>query len=134
MRKSLKKYSLIFIGILCVVLAVLGAILPLLPTTPFLLLALMCFAKSSPRLHQALLNNRYFGESLQQWEADRSISRKTKIKAILLIVLSFSGSIFILQGRLPLQIGLVCLGSVLLFLILRLPETERATVKSSSLR
>jgi len=108
-------------------LALVGAVLPILPTTPFLLLALSCFAKSSPRFHAALLNNRYFGESLQQWESSRTVSRKTKIKAVALILLSFSASIFILQGRLPLQIGLLCLGCLLVWCILRLQGAERAT-------
>jgi len=129
MRKHIKRISLITFGILFVCLGILGAVLPILPTTPFLILALSCFAKSSPRFHQALLNNRFFGEALRQWDDSRSISRRTKMKAAALIILSFSLSIYILQGRLPLQIGLVSLASVLLIIIWRLKETENSLVK-----
>ncbi|GFO71132.1 hypothetical protein BJAS_P0392 [Bathymodiolus japonicus methanotrophic gill symbiont] len=81
MRKRIKKYILTLLGLLCVDLGVMGAVLPVLPTTPFLLLALACFANSSPRFHHKLLNNRWFGAALQQWEAKRSITRTTKIQA-----------------------------------------------------
>jgi len=129
MRKHIKRVSLITSGIFFVCLGILGVVLPLLPTTPFLILALSCFAKSSPRFHQALLNNRFFGEALRQWDDSRSISRRTKIKAAALIILSFSLSIYILQGRLPLQIGLASLASILLVIIWRLKETANALAK-----
>ncbi len=129
MRKHIKKYSLIALGMFFVVLGIIGAVLPLLPTTPFLILALSCFAKSSPRFHQALLNNRFFGTSLRQWEESRSLTRRTKVKAVALIILTFSLSIFILQGRAPLQLGLSALGTVLLFFIWRLKEMEPVEAK-----
>jgi len=131
MRKHIKKYSLITLGIFFVILGVIGAVLPLLPTTPFLILALSCFAKSSPRFHQALLNNRFFGEPLRQWEESRSLTRRTKIKAAALIILTFSISIFILQDKPPLQIGLSSLAVVLLFFIWRLKEINKASIKVS---
>lgn len=83
----LKKILLIVLGGFCVLLAIAGAVLPLLPTTPFLLLALACFANSSPRFHQMLLNNRWFGETLRQWEDSRTISPAAKKKAMLLLYL-----------------------------------------------
>ena len=124
MRKKIKKYLLILCGLLSIVLGIIGAVLPILPTTPFLILALACFANSSPRFHKMLLNNRYFGAALQQWEQDRTITRASKIKAMLLVVLTFSLSITVLHGRLPLQLGLLVLGSVLLIFMWRLKETR----------
>lgn len=132
MRKHIKKYSLLALGIFFVILGAIGAVLPLLPTTPFLILALSCFAKSSPRFHQALLNNRFFGEPLRQWEESRSLTRRTKIKAAALIILTFSISIFILQGRPHLQLGLSSLGMVLLFFIWRLKEKNTTAIKLST--
>ena len=122
MRKKIKHYLLIITGLLSVLLGIIGAILPILPTTPFLILALTCFAKSSPKFHQMLLNNPWFGESLQQWEQSRSITRATKIKAMLLIVMTFALSIGILQDKLQLQLGLLLLMSILLTFIWRLKE------------
>ncbi|NOQ94794.1 MAG: DUF454 family protein, partial [Methylophaga sp.] len=66
MRKRIKKYLLLISGLLFLALGIIGAVLPILPTTPFLILALACFANSSPRFHQMLLNNRWFGAALQQ--------------------------------------------------------------------
>ena len=124
MRKRIKKYLLTLFGLLFVALGVIGAVLPILPTTPFLLLALACFANSSPRFHQMLLNNRWFGAALQQWEASRSITRRSKIKAMLMIVLTFAVSIEILQGRLQLQLGLLALCCILLVFMWRLKEAS----------
>ena len=122
MRKRIKKYLLILLGVVFVVLGVIGAVLPILPTTPFLLLALACFANSSPRFHKMLLNNRWFGSALRQWEENRSITRGSKVKAMILIILTFSVSIGILDGRLQLQLGLLVLGSILLIFMWRLKE------------
>ena len=123
MRRHIKKYLLFFFGLLFVVLGVIGAILPILPTTPFLLLALACFANSSPRFHQMLLHNRWFGNALQQWEEDRSITRTSKVKAMVLIVITFAISIAILHGRVQLQLGLLIMGIILLTFMWRLKET-----------
>jgi len=124
MRKHIKKFILITFGLLFIVLGVIGAVLPILPTTPFLILALACFANSSPRFHRLLLNNRWFGSALQQWEDNRTITRNTKIKAMLLIILSFAISIGILHGRLQLQLGLLVLCCILLFFMSRLKEAR----------
>lgn len=129
MRKRIKKYLLLVSGLLFLALGILGALLPILPTTPFLILALSCFANSSPRFHQMLLNNQWFGAVLQQWEESRSISRASKIKAILVIMLTFSVSIGVLHGELALQLMLLALASVLLVFMWRLKETEALTLR-----
>ncbi len=134
MRKRIKKYVLIFLGIMFVILGVIGAILPILPTTPFLLLALACFANSSPKFHKILLNNRWFGADLQQWEENRSIARSSKIKAMVLIVVTFAVSIGILHGRLQLQFGLLFLGSLLLVFMWRLKEAKPILIKESDIK
>lgn len=128
MRKILVKYCLIGCGVVSVGLAILGAVLPLLPTTPFLLLAAACFARSSPDFHRKLLENRYFGEDLQRWERDKSISRKAKIKAMALISLTMSVSIITLSGRTYLQMALLVFAAVLLTLLWRAKEQGTAEI------
>ena len=124
MRKKIKKYLLILCGLISITLGIIGAVLPILPTTPFLILALACFANSSPRFHRMLLNNRWFGSALQQWEESRTITRASKLKAMILVVLTFSLSIGILHEKLQLQIGLLVIGSILLVFMWRLKEAK----------
>jgi uncharacterized protein len=78
----LLKPVLIVAGTLCVALGVLGIFLPLLPTTPFLLLAAACYARSSPRLLHWLNHNRWFGEHIRNYREGRGIPLREKILAI----------------------------------------------------
>lgn len=78
----MKRPLLILAGFVCVALGAIGAVLPVLPTTPFLLLAAACFAKSSERWHQWLLNNRFAGPMIRDWEERRCVTVQTKIVAI----------------------------------------------------
>lgn len=78
--------------------------------------------------HQKLLNNRWFGTSLQQWEESRSINHSSKVKAIILIIITFSISIGILHEKLHLQLGLLAMAIVLLVYIWRIKEVELTSV------
>lgn len=124
MRAILKRYLLIGLGWLFVILGAIGAVLPLLPTTPFLILALGCFGKSSPRFHKMLLDNKWFGPPLAQWEKSKTIRRKIKHKVMTLIIATFGISIWVLSGRIELQLMLVCFCLILLSFVWRLKESE----------
>lgn len=81
--------SCIFVlGTLSVVLGAIGVLLPVLPTTPFILLAAWCFLRSSRRAHNWIYRQPLFGKALRDWENARSIARSTKVLAISMIVLS----------------------------------------------
>ncbi len=97
-RSKIKVLCWKIAGLLCVGLAILGAILPILPTTVFLIMATACFAKSSPRMQKKLLNNKTFGPLIHEWQQHRSIPRKAKRIALLTIVLSVFWSGFLLQS------------------------------------
>jgi len=124
MRTQVKHYLLICLGWLFVILGAIGAIVPLLPTTPFLILALACFAESSPRFHKMLLNNKWFGPPLAQWENSHTVRKKVKFKAMGLIIATFGISILVLSGRTGLQLMLVCFCLILLWFVWRLKESE----------
>jgi uncharacterized membrane protein YbaN (DUF454 family) len=78
----MKKRILIVIGCVAVVLGSIGIFVPVLPTTPFLLLATFCFSKSSTRLNKALLNNRLFGKFLTNYFENKPIPIRSKIISI----------------------------------------------------
>jgi len=122
MRKILQNHLLIALGWFFIALGIIGIMLPILPTTPFLIVALALFSKSSPKFHQMLLNNTWFGPALKQWDDTKTLSRKTKYKAFTLIIITFSVSIFILAGKIYLQLMLVGIAMVLLFFIWRIKE------------
>lgn len=126
-RVGVKKGLMIGCGWFFIALGAIGVVLPILPTTPFLILALGCFAKSSPRFHQMLLNNRWFGPALKEWESSHRMSRETKKRSTLMIIATFSISIFILSGRPSLQLMLVGCAAVLLFFLWRIKETPPAS-------
>jgi len=77
------------LGWLMVAVGVVGAFLPVLPTTPFLLIAVWAFARSSPRLEAWLLNHPVFGKPLRDWRATGAISRRAKIMACSLMAVSY---------------------------------------------
>jgi len=124
MHTKIKHTLLICLGWIFVLLGAIGAVLPLLPTTPFLILALACFAESSPRFHRMLLENKWFGPPLAQWESTKTIRRKIKHKVMMLIIATFGISILVLSGRANLQIMLVCFCLILLTFVWRLKESK----------
>ena len=111
------------IGIFFVGLAALGVALPLLPTTPFLLVAAGCFAKSSPRLHQRLLDNKVFGPMIYHWQTTRSIPKRAKVVSLVTIVLAVCWSCYMLESF-YLKIAVVVLVACPFIFICRLPLAE----------
>ncbi|MDO4709778.1 MAG: YbaN family protein [Pseudomonadota bacterium] len=83
-------------GWLMLVMAGIGAVLPVMPTTIFLILAVTCFARSSPRLEAWLLNHPRYGASLRAWKYQRAISRAGKFWACTGIGIGFL--IFLFAG------------------------------------
>lgn len=85
---GLRRKILFTVGVLSVGLGFLGVFLPLLPTTPFIVLAAWCFFHSSPRAYEWLHRQPYIGPLLSDWETRRAIPRKAKIISSLIIGLS----------------------------------------------
>jgi uncharacterized membrane protein YbaN (DUF454 family) len=121
--QSIYKPLLILLGIVFVGLAVLGIFLPVLPTTPLLLLALACFAKSSEKLHTWLLTNKTFGPFLKQWHETRSMPRKAKVYAIISIVVVGGISIFSMD-TVTLRLLLAAIMIIPVVIILKIKTKE----------
>jgi uncharacterized membrane protein YbaN (DUF454 family) len=122
-QSKTKKWLLKLTGLIFVGLAILGVVLPILPTTPFLLVAAACFAKSSPRLQKKLLANKTFGPLIHEWQQHRSIPRKAKRVALLTIILSVAWSGYLLQNYLLTLLVFVLVLGPFIFLW-RLPVSK----------
>lgn len=109
MRSILRPFLLV-VGTLCVVLGVVGIFLPILPTTPFLLLAAACYARSSDRFLHWLLNNRYFGDYIRNYRAGRGMPHSTKILTISALWLTLGMSAAFATTALWLRLLLAVVG------------------------
>lgn len=108
-----------------------GTVVPLLPTTPFLLLAASAFSRSSPRLYAWLLGNRTFGPFIRDWRAGLGIPLRAKVSAVTLLTLSLGSSIVLFVSALWAQLLLGAIGvSVSGYLLTR--PTKRALASAAT--
>ena len=112
------------LGTLFVALGILGAFLPVLPTTPFLLLAAACYARGSTRFYNALLDNRAFGPLIREWRRHHSVPFRVKVTAIALMSVTLTVSILTLDHP-WLQGLLAALGVALVVYLWRIPSRDR---------
>lgn len=106
-----KKVIFATLGVLSLGLAIWGIILPRLPTTPIVLVAAYFFAKSSPKLHNRLINHKYFGPLIKDWKQHKSIPLKIKILALSMMSVMCYFAIFHLIEFFPakIMVGLLAL-------------------------
>ena len=104
-------------------LGAIGVVLPLVPTTPFLLLGRLVFARSHRRFYVWLLDNRIFGPTARQWQEYRSIALRTKVLAVTLLVLTLGPSVVFFVPLWPVKVVLVAIGVSVIWFLVRLPTT-----------
>jgi uncharacterized membrane protein YbaN (DUF454 family) len=119
------RHLLLAAGFLCVGLGVAGVFLPVLPTTPFMLLAAACFARSSPRFHRWLLGHPTFGPLVSEWERHRAIPWRAKLWAIGLMSATLAASIVFFVKNPWVQGGLAAMGVALAAWLYRIPSRDR---------
>ena len=112
---KLKKFFYIAVGCLSLGLGALGAVLPLLPAFPFLLLAACCFGKSSQRLHRWFTGTRLYKENMESYVQGKGMTKKAKIR-IMVTVTALMSVGFVLMHQVP--VGQIVLGGVWAFHIL----------------
>jgi uncharacterized membrane protein YbaN (DUF454 family) len=120
-RSRLVRMLFVAAGTLSLVLAILGVFLPLLPTTPFLLLASACYVRGSARLHRRLLEHPQLGPYIRNFEEGRGIPRRAKVITILLIWVSCAWSIYLLPQT-GLKIMLTLIAAAVTIWLVRFPE------------
>ena len=112
---KIKKILYVILGCIGVGLGAVGAVLPLLPSFPFLLLAAFCFARSSEKLNNWFINTRLYKENLESYVQGKGMTRKTKIKIMVTVTILMSIG-FIMMHAVP--VGRIVLGCVWVFHIL----------------
>lgn len=108
-------------GTIFVALGVAGVFVPVLPTTPFILLAAACYGRASTRLYGALIRNRVFGPTIVAWRRHRCVSRRTKATAIVLLTATLGTSIVYSVQHPYARVALAALGVSLAVWIACLP-------------
>jgi uncharacterized membrane protein YbaN (DUF454 family) len=115
LRTGAARWLLLGTGFFFVGLAALGVVLPVLPTTPFLLIAAACFARSSPRFYNWLLANQFFGPLIREWRSARALPRHAKFAAIGMIAVVGGSSVafFVAHPWAKLALSALLLGLVI---------------------
>ena len=116
---SIKKSGLIFFGILNVAIGTIGVFLPILPTTPFLLIAANCFVRSSDKLYNWLINHKQLGGFIKAYTLKGGMTIKAKIVSLFCGFTAIIISSFFLE-KLSLKLLLYFLGLVMLVVILKI--------------
>jgi len=104
----MKKF-LVVLGFLSLAIGIFGIVIPLLPTTPFLLLSAACFLKGSDRMYRWLMNHKLFGEYIRNFREKKAIPLRTKILAVSLLWITILFSIFFMVESIYLRIMLAAI-------------------------
>jgi uncharacterized membrane protein YbaN (DUF454 family) len=112
----------VVLGTVFLGLGAIGVVLPVLPTTPFVLLAAACYLRASERLHAWLLRSRTFGPTIEAWQAHGAIPARAKAIAISMVILTFGFSILFAIEPPLMRAGLAALGIVLVVWLARRPS------------
>lgn len=127
-KQRVIRVLLMVAGTVCLCLGAVGIFLPILPTTPFLLLAAACYMRSSERLHKWLINNRWFGEYIKNYQNGRGIPKKTKIVALTFMWIAILyATFFVVDEFLIAQIVLLLVAAGVSVHLIRLPNFKKTT-------
>ena len=121
-KPKLPRWFLITAGILCVIVAVIGIFLPLIPTTPLLLLAAACFVRSSSRLYRWLTTHKLFGKAILDYYEHRVVSRRSKTLALVMLWVTIGSTILFAIDTLWLRALLLTIAIAVTVHITRLPS------------
>ncbi|MCL4745234.1 MAG: YbaN family protein [Burkholderiaceae bacterium] len=123
-RSMTVRVALVVLGTLFLVVGVIGIFTPLLPTTPFVLLAAACYARASSRFYGWLLRNRSFGPMIREWRRHRSIAYRTKLTAIAMMAVTMAASILLFVRPWWVQLVVAGFGLVLGAWMYRIPSRD----------
>ena len=117
MSEKLKRQLLLAAGTLSLAIGIVGIFVPILPTTPFLLLAASCYLRSSQRFYNWLIGNRFFGNYIRNYIEGRGIPLKVKLFIIILLWVTISLSIWLVANMVVTIVLLIVAAGVTLHII-----------------
>lgn len=120
MFEKFRKVLFLALGLLSLVMAILGIFLPLLPTTPFLLLSAYLFAKSSTKLYNWLLRTKYFGKIIKDYKAQEGVAPGIKVFALIFLWTTILATILFFFSPWYLDLILILIASLVSYHILKL--------------
>jgi uncharacterized membrane protein YbaN (DUF454 family) len=121
---SLKKGIYFVIGSISLVAGIIGIFLPVIPTTPFVLLSAWCFFRSSEKIYQWVISNKRFGPTIENYQEGRGITLNTKIRAVVMMWLTITLSIYFFISNLYIIALLYSISISVTFYIYKLPTLE----------
>ena len=114
---------LIVVGTASLILGVIGVVLPVLPTTPFLLVTAACYARASTRLYAWLLGQRSLGPIITEWRRSRSLPPGVKTRALVMVAVTFTISIILIDAMV-VRLVLIATGIILAAFLYRIPTAH----------
>lgn len=124
-KSKIFRIVLIIIGTISLFLGVIGIFIPLLPTTPFLLLSAACYARSSKKFYKWLLGNKYFGEYIRNYREKKGIPLRIKIYSITLLWITILISVFLFVEMLIIKMLLVAIAFLVSIHIISLKTLKK---------
>ncbi|HJN28615.1 MAG TPA: YbaN family protein [Candidatus Latescibacteria bacterium] len=114
---------LLVVGTMSVIAGLIGILLPLVPTTPFLLLAAWCFARSSPRFYRLLLGNRWLGPYIRNYREGRGLTMAAKVSTLVVLWLAIASTVWFIAPMPWARVVLLTIATGVTIYLLRLPTT-----------
>lgn len=125
-----KRTALVAAGSVAMVIGGIGVVMPILPTTPFVIVAALCFSTSSPRMYGWLTRNRYFGEYIENYREGKGVSRRTKAYALIFLwSMLFVSALIMRNGIVAIVLPIV--GAAVSAHILLLKSRDRSCAEQS---
>ena len=120
-----KRYLWMLIGHFALVAGIVGLLLPLIPTSPFIIVAAYCYARSSERFYLILVNNRYFGKHIIQWEDNKCLRKEMKILIIVVLAMMFSTTILLFMNSIGMRLFGIALAGIAITTVWLIPTCGR---------
>ena len=115
----------IIVGTIALVIGAIGLFLPVIPTTPLVILAAACYYRGSDRLHNWILSSRWFGETVKNYQEGRGLTRDTKVRAISMMWAMILISAWFFVNNLFVRVAIICVAIGVTVYLVRLPTLEK---------